>query len=265
MSDQDSRGSWHGPWREFSFRALIGYLLLAWGAILAMQGLGLAATLAGHIIAVYWPVPIVAWALVGLVYRVATGSGGGLLYLLALVLAALIQLSALHIGHFDAGTIFWAVVVIAVAFEVLRGPNWRQDWRRAWGRDWRRDWRRGRRWRYGIGDVDVTLEASQSRRLMHEGHLIGDIRLDLSQVQLEDGETPFELNALIGDITVLVPADLPVSVAAEVTVGDIRIFRQSADGLGRRLSYQSPGYDTAPRKVRIMAHLLVGDITVHEF
>jgi predicted membrane protein len=159
-------------------------------------------------------------------------------------------------------------VVIAVAFEVLRGPSWHQGWRREWRREWRRGWRGhrdGGSWRYGIGDVDVTLDASQSRRPLHQGHLIGDIRLDLSQVQLEDGETPFELNALIGDITVLVPADLPVSVAAEVTVGDIRVFRQSADGLGRRLTYQSPGYDAAPRKVRIMAHLLVGDITVHEF
>ena len=248
---------WH-VWREFSFRVLIGYLLLAWGLILAMRGLGLSGSPVGQIAQTYWPVPVMAWAVVGLIHRLATRSGGALLYLLVLLLAVLVQLSSLHIGHFDAGTLFWAIVVIAFAFEVLRGPGWRRDWRRAWRGH-------GRRWRYGIGDVDVTVDASGSRRILHEGHLIGDIRLDLSQVQLEDGETPFELNALIGDITVLVPTDLPVSVAAEVTVGDIRVFRQTADGLGRRLTYQSPGYETATRKVRIMAHLLVGDITVQQF
>lgn len=260
MSDMGQGHMPHGAWHEFSVRALLGYLLLAWGVILALHGLGLARTEVGQLAQLYWPLPIIAWALVGLVYRLVTGSGGGLVYLLVLLLAVLVELSALHIGHFDAGTIFWAIVVIAFAFEVLRGPNWHRNWRREW-----RGYRRGRRWRYGIGDVDVTIDANQSRRLLHEGHLIGDIRLDLSQVQLEDGETPFELNALIGDITVLVPKDLPVSVSAEVTVGDIRIFRQSADGLGRRLNYESPGYAAATRKVRIMAHLLVGDITVQQF
>ncbi len=260
MSDMGDGRMRHGAWHEFSFRALIGYLLLAWGVILAMRGLGVATTQAGQLVAVFWPLPIVAWAFFGLAYRLVTASGGGLVYFLVLILATLVQLSALHIGHFDAGTIFWSIVVIAFAFEVLRGPNWRRDWRRPW-----RGYRRGRYWRYGIGDVDVTFDANQSRRLMHEGHLIGDIRLDLSQVHLEDGETPFELNALIGDITVLVPADLPVSVVAEVTVGDIRIFRQSADGIGRRLVYETPGYESATRKVRIMAHLLIGDITVQQF
>ncbi len=263
----DDRHVRHDGWHEFSFRALIGYLLLAWGVILAVRGLGLSATEVGQIVQLYWPLPIIAWSLVGLIYRLARGAGGTLVYLLVLLLAALIQLSALHIGHFDAGTIFWAIVVIAFAFEVLRGPNWRSDWRRGWRRDWRRDWRQG--WRYGIGDVDVdvdaTVGANHGRRLHHEGHLIGDLRLDLSQVHLEDGETPFELNALIGDITVLVPTDLAVSVVAEVTVGDIRIFRQTADGIGRRLTYETPGYDAAPRKVRIMAHLLIGDITVQQF
>ncbi len=259
MSGTDGDRMRHSSWHEFSFRALIGYLLLAWGVILAMRGLGISTTEVGQIVQTYWPVPIMAWAAVGLIYRLVTGSGGSLVYLLVLLLAALLQLNYLHIGHFDAGTIFWAIVVIAFAFEVLRGPNWRRDWQRRW----RRDWRRG--WRYGIGDVDVTIDANHTRHTLHEGHLIGDIRLDLSQVHLEDGETPFELNALIGDITVLVPADLAVSVAAEVTVGDIRIFRQSADGIGRRLVYESPGYDSATRKVRIMAHLLIGDITVRQF
>ena len=263
MSDREHpmRGG-GGP--EFSFRVLIGYLLLAWGAILALNGLGLADTPAGQIVAQYWPLPIAVWAVFGLITRLAAGAGGAMAYLITLVLAALVQLSNLHLGHFDAGTIFWAVVVILVAFEVLRGPHWVHDWHRDWRRDWR-GYRRGRRWRYGIGDVDVTIDPGQNHRLLHEGHLIGDIRLDLSQVQLSDGETPFELNALIGDITVLVPQDLPVSVVAEVTVGDIRIFRQSADGLGRRISYESPGYAEATRKVRIMAHLLVGDITVQPF
>ncbi len=267
MSGKGDRTGWYGGWHEFSFRALIGYLLLAWGVILALRGLGLGATEVGQIVQLYWPVPIMAWAVVGLVYRLARGAGGALVYLLVLLVAALIQLSALHIGHFDAGTIFWAILIIAFAFEVLRGPGWRSNWSRGWRRDWRREWRHG--WRYGIGDVDVDVDArvgpGPNRRLHHEGHLIGDLRLDLSQVHLEDGETPFELNAMIGDITVLVPADLAVSVVAEVTVGDIRIFRQSADGIGRRLSYESPDYDSATRKVRIMAHLLIGDITVQKF
>jgi len=233
-----------------SFRFLAGLLLLAWGATLAVHGLGLNPTPVGQVVDTYWPVPFILWGLAGCVESLVTRSSGIFLYVLVALAAAALQLNNLALGHVQIATIVWALVIIFCAVAVLRGDAWH-------------GWFHVRR--FGVGDLDISAPGVGSRWPRQHESLIGDIRLDLSQMHIPDGETPIELSGLVGDITVLVPQDLPIEVEAESRVGEIRIFEQRAEGLGRHLSYVSPGYEGAARKVRITAHLLVGDITVQPF
>lgn len=242
---------------------LVGLVLLAWGATLAVKGLGLTTAPVGQLIDTYWPLPFMAWALLGIVESLVRGRGGQMFYLLVLLVGAAFQASHLHIGHLHGWTIFWAVVILAVGLEALtrRRPrvgrrNWVWDWNDSHG--------------FHIGDIDVggaTVDVPPNASGDARQHtlLIGDIRLDLSDQYLPNEETRYDLSGLIGDITVLVPHDLPVSVAAEVQVGDIRLFGHHADGFGRQLTYQTPGYEEAARKVSIYAHLWIGDIRVERF
>lgn len=236
-----------------SFRYVLGLVVVLWGVSLALQGLGFHALPLTEWINVYWPVPLMLWGLFGVIERLVKGQSGPGFYVVVLVVSAVIQIGNLHIGHINGWTVFWAVLVLSAGVELLRRPQWRSG-------SWRRH-------RYGIGDLEVgpDIRWESNRQGLHEGHLIGDIRLDLSDMNLSDGETPFDLSALIGDITILVPEGLAVSVIAEVTVGNVRVFERREDGLGRRLTYMSPGYEEAPRKARIYAHLLIGDVTVRKF
>ncbi len=258
-----------------SGRWLLGLALLTWGATLAVGGLGLSGAPVGRLIDVYWPLIFMAWAVAGIVESLVRGRGGQMLYLLVLVVAAAFQASHLHIGHLHGWTIFWAVVILAVGLEALtrrRSPSWRRHG----------NWPFDRHDSHGfpIGDLDVggsTIEADATQHGDGTQHgegtseprqhtlLIGDIRLDLSDQYLPNEETRYDLSGLIGDITVLVPHDLPVQVVAEVQVGDVRVFGQRADGFGRQLTYRTPGYEEAVRKVSIDAHLWVGDIRVERF
>ena len=247
---------------------IIGLVLMAWGATLAVSGLGLSHEPVGRLINVYWPLPFMALGLVGIIGRLF-GRGDAFIPVAVLVGGTAIMAGHLHIGHVNGWTLVWAGLILFIGLEIL-APSLRR------GR------RRSERW--GLGDLNIgpivpgiTIDTSaDTPRGGRQGwaangphhqlnHAIGDLRLDLSEVQLPPGESSWAVSALIGDITVLVPEGLAVDVEAEVRVGDIRLFHQRADGFARRLEYTSPGYAEAAQKVSIRASLLVGEVTVRRF
>lgn len=242
------------------FRMLPGILLLSWGLILALHGLGLSNEPITHLIDIWWPLPVALWALVGLGQQVFRGSRGISIYLISLVLAALFLASNLQLTHHvHAWTIFLAIVVLSLGLGFLRG-------RVSIVGDTRSTWRG-----FQFGDVDVDPYQGMVRirhsdrgrsRKRGAGQLIGDIHLDLSQVVLPEGESPYDLSCLVGDITVLVPEGLAVRVEAETMVGDIRVFQERMDGIGRHLHYETEGFADAPVRARVTAQAMVGDITV---
>jgi hypothetical protein len=225
---------------------------LAWGATLAVYGLGLTKAPVGRLIDVYWPVLFMGLGLGGVIHRLVRGRRGAFFYLLVFLVAGAFLASHLHLGRFDGWTIFWAVVVLAGGLSLL------------WRRPGHGDWDMGR---FGIGDQDSAgwTDAGRNPASRRLSHLIGDVRLDLADMHFPDGESTLDVSCFIGDITILVPRDLSVSVVGEASVGDVRVFGQRADGLGRRLFYRSPEFETARRRVVIYAHLTVGDVTVQRF
>jgi len=112
-----------------------------------------------------------------------------------------------------------------------------------------------------IGDFHLTsgrFELSD----MHVWHGIGNVVIDLSRAVLEEEEALISIKGWVGDITIYVPVDLPVSVAAEVMVGDLGIFGHHQGGLNRCVSMRSDSYDSATQKVSLNISLLIGDIDV---
>ncbi len=242
--------------QSYSLRLLGGLLLLTWGVLLALHGFGLNAQPVGQLIDKWWPAPFVAWGVVGLIVSLLRGGRQFLGNLVVAVLFGVLLVSNLGVAHVQGWTLFWAVVVTGLGFEILRGPGFFTS-----GTAWRR--------RFGAGDVSITFDGGDGtvhrHRLRNEGHLIGDVRIDLSQENIPPGETPYDVSALVGDITILVPQDIAVCVDADVSIGDVSVFGRQEDGLGRHIHYESPGYADATRKVRIHAHLMIGDITVQQF
>lgn len=235
-------------WMEW----LIGLILLTWGVTLAVSGLGLGHTPTGRAIDIYWPLAFVAFGVWGIVSRLVRRRGDVFWSVGVLVAGAAIAAGNMHLAHVNGWTLVWAGLTLLIGLEILvpRGKNPR---------------RRRRHW--DLGDLDIQLgdDPDPSAANRHHTMLIGDIRLDLSDVALPDRETMWTVSGVIGDITVLVPRDLPVDVEAEVRVGDLTLFSQRADGIARRLNFTSPGYDVATRKVAIRVTLVVGDITIMRY
>jgi lia operon protein LiaF len=91
---------------------------------------------------------------------------------------------------------------------------------------------------------------------------IGDIKLDFTQAQLPPGETRIRLNGLIGDVDVLVPADVGVAVLASGVFVDLRTSTDKAERFLSPASSASPNYATAERKLHLSTAFLIGDIDV---
>lgn len=240
----------------FGFRVLVGILLLSWAVSLALQGLGLSHEPVGQLISTWWPAVVALWAMLGLIQQVIRGTRNMTVYLAALLFGALLLASNLKLVHVQAWTIFWAVVVLGFGLSFLRGGSGLVGDTRSTWRGWQ------------FGDVDIDSDRGMIRihrqrgKKRGAGQMIGDIHLDLSQVVLPEGESPYDLSCMVGDITVLVPEGLAVRVDAQTMVGDLRVFQERMDGIGRRLRYESEGYADAPVRALITAQSMVGDITV---
>ena len=113
-----------------------------------------------------------------------------------------------------------------------------------------------------IGDVRMG-GAGWDMKNTHILSLIGDIKIDLRQANLPDGETVLHIRCLIGDVDILVPAGVPVCASASIAAGDVNVLGQRRDGIFQDVVISAPDYATATRKLRIEAGLLVGEVEIH--
>lgn len=92
---------------------------------------------------------------------------------------------------------------------------------------------------------------------------IGDTVIDLSYTVLPKGETVIFIRNFVGNIHVLVPYDVEVSVNHSAVAGSVQIFElQESKVFNQALQVQTPGFEQADQRIKIVTSLLVGDIEV---
>lgn len=92
--------------------------------------------------------------------------------------------------------------------------------------------------------------------------VINEVNLDLSYAILEENETTVLLQGVIGDIDLLVPADMAVSIDANVVIGEVNISREHEAGMMCRVKWRSFDYDVSEQKLNVICSFVVGDINV---
>ena len=117
-----------------------------------------------------------------------------------------------------------------------------------------------RRWRI-LGDMHVGQEEWALEDMDLESW-IGDVRLDLTQARLEEGERVIKIFSLIGDVDMFVPRALPVAVEVNNVLGKIALPGKRADGFFRWLSFTSPDYHSAAKRVSISIRSIIGDVNI---
>ncbi|RSK50676.1 cell wall-active antibiotics response protein [Bacillus canaveralius] len=91
----------------------------------------------------------------------------------------------------------------------------------------------------------------------------GDTVIDLSYTVLPPGETVVFIRNFIGNVQILVPYDLEVSIHHSVIAGSIKVFNfQEPKAFNRTFLLQTPGYETQEQKIKIFTSLIVGDVEV---
>jgi phage shock protein PspC (stress-responsive transcriptional regulator) len=82
----------------------------------------------------------------------------------------------------------------------------------------------------GFGDRNYTPTTRADLRDKYELG-VGQMDVNLSQVDLPPGDTPLEVDLGIGEVRLTVPADVCVATDADVGVGQARVLGQANDGV----------------------------------
>jgi predicted membrane protein len=112
-----------------------------------------------------------------------------------------------------------------------------------------------------FGDVDLKINSKEFRG-GSISNTFGDMNIDLSEIALAEGEQLLKLDGVFGDLHVLVPKDIEIAVTTHSVFGDVRVLGNVKSGFGQEISYSSPNYSAASKKLRIVSNQVFGDVKV---
>jgi len=91
---------------------------------------------------------------------------------------------------------------------------------------------------------------------------LGNLKLDMSQADIPAGETIYRVYHFLGDVRLVVPADVGVSISSFSFITDARLFGVKYDGFLSPLDWSTPGYEQAEKKIRIENVAFLGNVRV---
>jgi len=112
-----------------------------------------------------------------------------------------------------------------------------------------------------FGDVDMKITSPD----FHGGaisNVFGDMNIDLSEIQLAEGEQTLKLDGVFGDMHVLVPKNIEVYVTAHSVIGDMRVLGNVKSGFGQQISYTTANYPGATKKLRLITNQVFGSAKI---
>lgn len=93
---------------------------------------------------------------------------------------------------------------------------------------------------------------------------VGDLDLDLARAEIPVGELNYRVYGFVGDVELIVPADVGVSVSSTAFVSTIKAFGDKQEHFLSPARVTSDNYDTAERRVRLEAYSFIGDVKVRQ-
>lgn len=99
-------------------------------------------------------------------------------------------------------------------------------------------------------------------RNMSMWNVIGEMNMDLSLVILDQKETTVVVQGVFGDVDVIVPEFIGVSVNATALIGQIDAGAEKETGLVNKVVWRSPNYEASDQKVNLLVSYVIGDIKI---
>ena len=109
----------------------------------------------------------------------------------------------------------------------------------------------------GVGDRNYVVAGTQDLRSSYKLG-IGDMTLDLRNVQFAKGETNVRARVDVGNLRVIVPNDVALRVDGDAQLGQVQMLGKTADGrnVDRHVA------ETGKRELVLKAHVGVGKVQV---
>jgi lia operon protein LiaF len=114
--------------------------------------------------------------------------------------------------------------------------------------------------KYSIGEDHQT--GQWHVKPTHRSNLFGQQSFDFTDAILDEGETPFTLNGLAGEIVIILPDTLAVNLYAEVKAGEISLFQQKTEGINKEMGYETDNYNQSTHKLKLDIRLTSGSIRI---
>ena len=80
---------------------------------------------------------------------------------------------------------------------------------------------------------------------------VGDVRLDLSEATIPTGEPRIQIFGFVGDVDLIVPQGIGVSISSWAFVTDGKVFGKKEESFVTPLTVESEDYETAERRVQL--------------
>jgi lia operon protein LiaF len=120
----------------------------------------------------------------------------------------------------------------------------------------------GQRTRQLFGDLNIMAGGDEIDGREYTT-VFGDLDLNLLGVALKPGSNRLGLSAVFGDIAVLVPGNIELTVRAVTGFGDLSVFGQRQSGFGSTLTYTSPAHNETESTIQIVARTRFGNVSVN--
>lgn len=175
-----------------------------------------------------------------------------------------------NLGLLDFGRVmqnFWPLILVAIGIKIIlsRKATGNADFSAAGGEAgftggsaYSTDYLSENRF---IGDTHLQIN-SQAFQGGTASSFIGDVTLDLSGIALAEGQRNLTVSGFIGDVTLVAPKNVPYSIHAAITIGDLVMFGRKEGGFGLTRVHKSPDFDAAITRLNIRVSFFIGDIKI---
>lgn len=112
-----------------------------------------------------------------------------------------------------------------------------------------------------FGDASIRLN-SKNFRGGSASTFIGNIHINLSEIDFSEGTKNINISCFIGDIDVTLPRGIEVNVRGSSMIGDTYILGRNISGFFKSVSEKSEAYEESAKKLIINISSGIGDIHV---
>jgi lia operon protein LiaF len=177
-----------------------------------------------------------------------------------------------NLGYIDSEWVFdnfWPILLILAGVALIgKRPRWRQRHDQETNTNYSARGKVGEETsgdRIAESEVFGSIHRQFTSKNFTGGNcsvVFGDIKLDLTMVELMPGEQMLRFNSVFGSVRLELPGDLEYSLKATFVAGGLNVKGDRRGGVFQSVAVRSAGFATADKRLAIFASSVFGDIKI---